>query len=49
MLIALISHRLLTRLQLYNEGGRYYISSQEDFFHPDVRRFHRLFRGSHVI
>ncbi|KAF8476431.1 hypothetical protein DFH94DRAFT_759205 [Russula ochroleuca] len=27
--------RLLTRLTLHKEGGRYYISYQEDFFHPD--------------
>jgi len=27
--------RLLTRLTLHKEGGRYYIASQEDFFHPD--------------
>lgn len=27
--------RLLTRLTLHKEGARYYISYQEDFFHPD--------------
>jgi hypothetical protein len=30
---------LLTRLTLHKEGGRYYISYQEDFFHPDVSKF----------
>lgn len=42
MLTTLIFLRLLTRLKLHKEGGRYYISSQEDFFHPDVGKILRF-------
>jgi hypothetical protein len=35
----MFSCSLLTRLTLHKEGGRYYISYQEDFFHPDVSNF----------
>jgi hypothetical protein len=38
-----IAVSLFSRLTLRNESGRYYITFQEDFYHPDVSKSRFLF------